>query len=107
VGYSPPLPLLCLMRPPRCASRGTYYQLGRVVKEQRQFLQARDYFLRALEAFVAYEDSYSAGIVLRSLARLWQASGDANLPAAVASILGGPPEERETLLRSMLEEQAG
>ena len=55
----------------------------------------------------AYEDSYSAGIVLRSLARLWQASGDANLPAAVASVMGGPPEEGETLLRSMLEEQAG
>ena len=85
----------------------TYHQLGRVAEEQRQFAQARDYFLRALETFVAYEDSYSGGIVLRSLARLWQASGDANLPAAVASVMGGPPEEGETLLRSMLEEQAG
>ena len=91
----------------RYEQAGTYHQLGVVAQQQQQFRQARDYFPRALETFVAYKDSYTAGTVLRSLARLWQASSDANLPAAVASIMSGPPAEGERLLRSMLEEQAG
>ena len=42
---------------------------------------------------------------MRSLARLWKASGDANLPAAVATILGVSVEETEKLLREMLGEE--
>jgi len=37
---------------------------------------------------------------LRNLARLWQASEDAGLPAAVAAILGISPSEAEELLRA-------
>jgi hypothetical protein len=50
-----------------------------VAEGQRQWAQAREHFLRALETFVTYDDSHSAGIVLRSLARLWKVSGDASL----------------------------
>jgi tetratricopeptide (TPR) repeat protein len=35
-----------------------YHQLGMVAQEQRQWAQARDYLLQALEIFVAYEDTY-------------------------------------------------
>jgi hypothetical protein len=38
--------------------------------------------------------SYSA---LRTLARLWKASGDADLPAAVAAVLGVPAGEVEAM----------
>ena len=63
---------------------------------------SRDYYLRALETFAAYEDSHSLGVVLRNLARLWQASNDAGLPAAVAKVLGLSPEEAEVRLREAL-----
>jgi Tetratricopeptide repeat len=52
----------------------TYHHLGMVAAEQRQWAQAREYFLRALEVFVFSEDTYSGIIVLRNLARLWQSS---------------------------------
>ncbi len=58
-----------------------------VAQEQRQWEQAQEYFLKALEIFVEYKDTYSGGVVLQSLARLWKASDDARLPAAIASIL--------------------
>ncbi len=80
----------------------TYHQLGMVAEEQRQWSQARDYFLRALETFVTYEDNYSGGIVLRSLARLWQSSGDKDLPVAIAKILGATLKETKALLNEML-----
>ena len=76
-----------------------------MAQQQRQWQQARSYFLQALETFVEYEDNYSSGIVLSSLARLWQASGDKDLPAAVAPILGVSVEETEALLREMLGEK--
>ena len=56
----------------------------------------------ALETFVAYQDDHSGGIVLGSLARLWQAGGDATLPAAVAAVLGVPPAEAEAMLQERL-----
>jgi tetratricopeptide (TPR) repeat protein len=85
----------------RYSQASTYHQLGRVTEEQRQWAQARAYFLQALEIFVApeTEDAYSAGIVLNSLARLWQTSGDSDLPAALASTMGITGEEAETVLR--------
>ena len=89
----------------RYKQASTYHQLGRVAEEQRQWEQAREYFLHALEIFVEYKDTYSGGVVLRSLARLWKASGDANLSAATATILGYSVEETEKLLREMLEEE--
>ena len=83
----------------------TYHQLGMVAQEQRQWQQAREYFLQALEIFVEYKDTYRGDVVLRSLARLWKASSDARLPAAVATMLGASVEETEKLLHEMLEEE--
>ena len=79
--------------------------MGRVTEKQRQWEQGREYFLQALEIVVEYKDTHNGGVVLRSLARLWKASGDANLPAAVATILGISVEEAEKLLRDMVEEE--
>lgn len=58
---------------------------------QRQ--RAREYFLKDLEISAEFQDEYGMGITLRSLARLHQASGDADLPAAAAKILGLSPAE--------------
>jgi tetratricopeptide (TPR) repeat protein len=88
----------------RYEQAGIYHQLGRVAEEQRHWQQAREHFLRALETFVAYQDDHKGGIVLSSLAVLLQASGDAGLPAAVASILHMTPAEAERLLREMVGE---
>lgn len=41
-----------------------------------------------------------SSISLRSLARLWQASDDSSLPAAVATVLGLSPAEAAALLRT-------
>ncbi len=88
----------------RHAQANTYHQLGRVAEEQRQWQQACSYFHQALETFVEFEDDYSGEVVLSSLARLWKASGDKDLPAVVAPMLGATVEETEALLREMLEE---
>ena len=72
-----------------------------VAQEQRQWEQARDYYLIALETFVAYNDDYSRNVVVRSLARLWLASGDGDVPSAIAKILGMTPGEVENGLRQM------
>ena len=78
----------------------TYHQLGRVAQAQRQWAQARDYFLSALRTYHEYQDGHNAGIALRSLARLWEESGNAGLPAAVAAVLGVSAQEAEALLRA-------
>ena len=86
----------------RYAQATIYGQLGILSGEQQRWMQAREYLLQALEIFVEYSDTYSSGIALRSLARVWRASNDASLPAAVANILGTSVEETEKLLREML-----
>jgi tetratricopeptide (TPR) repeat protein len=84
---------------------GTYHQLGSVAQERRQWTQARDYFLQALEIFVTHKDaSHRTGIVLHSLARLWQVDNDASLPTLITSELGISEAETEELLRKLLEE---
>jgi tetratricopeptide (TPR) repeat protein len=85
----------------RYKQAGTYHQLGAVAQEQRQWTQARDYFLRALEIFEEYKDDYSSGIALRNLARLWRASDDKGLPAAIAAIFNAKVDEVEKLLRQL------
>jgi len=60
--------------------------------------------LQALEIFLTFEDTYTAGVVLRNLARLWRNSGDADLPDQVAEKLGMTRDEAEKLLREMLGE---
>ena len=82
-------------------SASIYHQLGMVAEEQRQWDQARGYFLIALETYMSFQDTHNLAIVVHSLARLQQASGDTTLPVAVAEILGSSPEEAEKLLRDM------
>jgi len=77
-----------------------YHQLGMVAQEQRQWAQARNYFLKALTIAVEFNDEYRIGTRLGSLARLWQASQDAGLPAAVAAVLDISPQEAEDRLRA-------
>jgi tetratricopeptide (TPR) repeat protein len=84
---------------------GIYHQLGIVAQEQRQWKEASKYFLQSLEIDANYNDTYNMHIDLRSLARLWKASDDAKLPAAVAPIMGASEEEIEKLLREMLVEE--
>jgi len=83
----------------RMGQARTHHQLGRVAEEQRQWAQARDYFLKALETFRIHEDTHNLGIVRRSLARLWKASGDESILPAVAGVLGVSAEEAEKMFR--------
>ena len=87
----------------RYSQASTYHQLGRVAQEQLLWQQARDYFLTALQIYMEYKDNFTGAIVLRSLARLWKSSGDANLLTAIAPIVDASVEETETLLSEMLE----
>jgi tetratricopeptide (TPR) repeat protein len=91
----------------RYSQANTYGQLGRVAQEQRKWEQARAYYLQALEIFTAYKDDYSINIVLYNMALLWQASGDATLPAAIAPTLNATPDEVEAALRELLEDEDG
>jgi tetratricopeptide (TPR) repeat protein len=85
----------------------SYGQLGIIAKNQNQWEQAREYLLQVLKIFLEYQDNRSIGIALRNLARLWQASGDASLPATIAPILDVTPEEVEALFRKVIEGDAG
>ena len=78
----------------------TYLQLGLLAAQQQQWAQAREYLVEALTIFSQYRDD-KGGVVLRSLAIAWKASGDPELPNAVAGALGVSPEEAEELLRSL------
>jgi hypothetical protein len=89
----------------RYSQASTYHQLGIVAEEQRQWAKAREYLLKDLTISAEFEDWEGAGITLRSLARVWRASGDATLPAAVAEILGVTPAEAESLLNLALPDE--
>ncbi len=89
----------------RYEQAGTLGQLGLLAEAQEQFRQAYDYLLQALTIFAEHKDDYSVGIALQSLARLWQASGDATLPTAMAEVLQVTVEEMEGLLRKVLGEK--
>jgi tetratricopeptide (TPR) repeat protein len=86
----------------RYSQASTYHQLGIVAQEQRQWAEARDYLLKDLAISVEFEDHHGTAITLRSLARLWQASGDDGLPAAVGEVLGLEPDKAAALLRGAL-----
>jgi tetratricopeptide (TPR) repeat protein len=91
----------------RYAQASTYGELGLLSQEQQQWSQARDYFLQALEIFIAYSDDHYIGGTVYNLARLWRATNDASLPAAVANVLSASVEETEKLLRKMLGDEPG
>lgn len=67
--------------------------------------QAREYFLKALETFVTYEDAYNTGIVLRGLARIRQSTGDTGLLTKIASILGVTVEQVDEMLGKLGDEE--
>jgi len=75
-----------------------YHQLGVVAQEQRQWEQAREYYLKALEILIEYDDEHSLSVVIGNLSLLYSTSQDAGLPAAVAGVLGISAEEAENLL---------
>jgi len=83
----------------RYSQASTYHNLGILEREREQWTQAREYLLRALEIYVNYQDHENIARTLRQLALLWQSSHDAELPAAIATILGASREEIEVLLR--------
>jgi hypothetical protein len=86
---------------------GILHNLGVVAQEQQQWDQSRDFLLKGLAITVEFDDEYGLAITLRSLARLWQVSSDADLPGAIASIMHMTPGEVETLLSSLLSEEGG
>ena len=78
----------------------TYHQLGRVAQEQRQWAEARNYFLEDLAIATEFEDQHSTAITLLCLARLWQASADEGLPSSRGcSALLSTPDQASELLR--------
>jgi tetratricopeptide (TPR) repeat protein len=89
----------------RYLQASTYHQLGVVAQQQRQWPQAKEFFLQALSIFVAANDQYSFDIVMRSLTRLWQASNDKDIPAAVAKIFDNSTDEIEKLFQRLLDQE--
>ena len=74
-----------------------------VAQAQRQWDTAKEYLLKDLEISLEFKDEYCAGITLRTLARLWQESGDQSLPAAVAPYLGATAEQVTERFKRALE----
>jgi len=65
-----------------------YHGLGKVAEEQEQWQQAKDYFLKSLSLYSEFNDSHSIETLsLPAFARLYQATNDDALPAAVAEVL--------------------
>ncbi len=83
----------------RYEQAGTYGQLGLLAESQEQWTQAQKYLLQALGIFNQAGDEHSGIKTLRNLARIWEASKDTTLPAAIASVLGISPDEAEELLK--------
>jgi tetratricopeptide (TPR) repeat protein len=87
----------------RYSQANTYHNLGILEREQEQWTPAREYLLRALEIYVDYQDRENIARTLRNVALLWQSSHDADLPAAIATMLGASREEIEAVLRKYVE----
>src|SRR6266851_4694736 len=87
----------------RFEQASTYGLLGILEREREQWTLAREYLLRALEIFADYLDHENVARTLRQLALLWQSSNDAELPAAIATMLGASREEIEAVLRKYVE----
>ncbi len=79
-------------------------ELGVVAEEQQQWEQALDYYLKALETFVVYKDTYNSGSTLGNLALLWQQTNeDGQIMDKVVAIVGWTHEEVVKLFREYLE----
>ena len=77
-----------------------YHLLGRMALELGQWDVAGKDLLKSLQIFVEFGDENSGKTALSSLARLWQATTDRQVPASVAQILGITKEKAEELLGS-------
>jgi tetratricopeptide (TPR) repeat protein len=82
-----------------------YHNLGLVARAQRQWAQAREFWLKALAITVEFDDAPGLAITMNSLARLWQATHDPEVPAAVGAILSVTPEEVEAHLSTLHAEE--
>ncbi len=63
--------------------------------------QARDFWLKALAITVEFDDEPMLAITMESLARLWQATHDPEVPMAVGAILSMTPAEVESQLSAL------
>ncbi|MCW1971040.1 MAG: tetratricopeptide repeat protein [Anaerolineae bacterium] len=86
----------------RYAQAGTYRQLAILVAEQHQWAQAKAHLLQALQIFREFDDQHSVGDILGNLALLWRASGDTDLSAAVAQVLGSSADKVQALFEQVL-----
>jgi tetratricopeptide (TPR) repeat protein len=82
------------------AQADTYHQLGTMAAQRQQWQQARDYLVKDLAMTAEFDDAHDLAITLRSIAVLWDASGDNQLPAAVAGVLNISPQRAERMLRA-------
>ncbi len=81
----------------RYRQAGTYHNLGAVALGQGMWDVARENLLKSLQIFVEFGNENGGRIALNNLDRLWQATKDRQVPAAVAQILGITQEEAEEL----------
>ncbi len=85
----------------RYEQAGTYHQLGRVAEDLRRLAEAGDSYKKALDIYVEFNDEDSVRIVLRSLARLYRATGAMSIPDAIATIFKIEAEQAAELLKQL------
>ena len=71
----------------------TYGELGLLEAELEDFAEAQVNLLQALEIFAEFNDQHSLGIILRHLARIYEATKDESILQAVAELFGVTVEE--------------
>jgi hypothetical protein len=77
-------------------------QLGILTHARSDFIESRDYFLRALKIFRDFDANDNLIIILSALWRLWKESGDGHLLNKVAHEL----DITEVEVRELFEEHA-
>lgn len=91
----------------RYGQADTYHQLGRISEEQSYVEEAKGYYEKALTISIAFDEQKKAGMVLNSLARLWDSTGDDSISSLVAEHIEGMDRaETEDLLRELLDDDA-
>ena len=82
----------------RYSQASTYHQLGMVAEEQAKWQEAAEFLFQDLVISLEYNDEHGAGITMRSLARVWKASGDEAIVGRLAAVLGVSAAEAAALL---------
>ena len=78
----------------------TAHQLGVVTMEQEKYDDSRKWLLTALEAFKGLEDGESVQLTLKNMARLMSYSGDSDVLAEAATMLGISEQDLIRFLQS-------